>query len=95
MANIKVIWSDEALSSFEKIVDYVFNEWGIHPVLDLQYEIERLVIAIRNNGKLCPDSKIIGLRKCVLSKHTSLVYRITHSHLEIVTFLDNRSEHLY
>jgi Plasmid stabilization system protein len=95
MAKSKVIWSTEALDSLERILDYVFEEWGINPVMDLQNEIERLIIAIRNNKKLCPDSKTVGLRKCVLSKQTSMIYKIAKSQLEIVTFIDNRSEHHY
>lgn len=95
MAKTKIIWSTEALDNLDRILEYVFDEWGINPVLDLQNEIERLIIAIGNNKKLYPDSKITGLRKCVLSKQTSLVYRIVKSRLEIVTFVDNRSEHKY
>lgn len=95
MAKTKIVWSTEALDNLDRILEYVFDEWGINPVLDLQNEIERLIIAIGNNKKLCPDSKITGLRKCVLSKQTSLVYRIVKSRLEIVTFVDNRSEHKY
>lgn len=95
MTKTKINWSDEALDKLDRILEYIFEEWGINPVLDLQKEIESLIIAIRNNKKLCPDSKMIGLRKCVLSKQTSLIYKITKSHLEIVTFLDNRSDHKY
>jgi len=95
MAKSKICWSNEALDKLDLIFDYIFEEWGINPVLDLQNEIERLIIAIGDNKKLCPDSKIVGLRKCVLSKQTSLIYKITKSQLEIVTFIDNRSEHKY
>lgn len=95
MTKTKINWSDEALDKLDRILEYIFEEWGINPVLDLQKEIESLIIAIGNNKKLCSDSKIIGLRKCVLSKQTSLIYKITKSHLEIVTFLDNRSDHKY
>lgn len=95
MTGTDIIWSNEALDSLDHTLEYVFEEWGINPVLDLQEEIERLIIAIGNNKKLCPDSKVIGLRKCVLSKQTSLVYKIVKSKLEIVAFLDNRSDHKY
>ncbi|MNE26539.1 hypothetical protein D3C87_06100 [compost metagenome] len=95
MAKTKIVWSTEALDTLDGILEYIFEEWGINSVLDLQNEIERLIVAIGNNKKLCPDSKIIGLRKCVLSKQTSLVYRIVKSRLEIVTLVDNRSEQKY
>ena len=95
MAKNKIVWSKEALDALDQILEYVFEKWGINPVIDLQNEIERLIIAIGNNKKLCPDSKITGLRKCVLSKQTSLVYKIVKSQLEIVTFIDNRSKHSY
>lgn len=97
MANTKISWSKEALDALDAVLEYVFEEWGIKPVLDLQQEIERLIVAISKNKKLCPDSKITGtgLRKCVLSKQTSLIYQIEGSELKIVTFIDNRSEHVF
>lgn len=95
MAKTEIVWSIESLNRLDSILEYIFDEWGINPVLDLQDEIERLIIAIGNNKKLCPDSKIIGLRKCVLSKQTSLVYKVAKSRVEIITFVDNRSKHKY
>jgi plasmid stabilization system protein ParE len=95
MGKTKVIWSEEALSALDSIMEYIFEEWGINPVIDLQNEIEKLILAIGNNKKLCPDSKVTGLRKCVLSRQTSLIYKISKFKLEIVTFIDNRSKHPY
>jgi mRNA-degrading endonuclease YafQ of YafQ-DinJ toxin-antitoxin module len=31
-----------------------------------------------------------GLRRCVFSKQTSIIYRIKEEYLEVVRFLDNR-----
>jgi plasmid stabilization system protein ParE len=79
----------------DKIIDYVFEEWGIQPVLKLEHEINCLVKALAKNKKLCPKSQILNIRKCVVMEQISLIYKIESSNLEIVTFIDNRSKHNY
>ncbi len=39
MAKTKIVWSTEALDTLDGILEYIFEEWGIHSVLDLQNEI--------------------------------------------------------
>lgn len=90
-----IIWSNDSLVVLDKIIDYVYEEWGIQPVLKLEHEIIVLVKALSKNKKLCPKSKILDIRKCVLMEQVSLIYKIESSHLEIITFIDNRSEHSY
>ncbi len=95
MPKYKIVWSDESILTLEKIMDYIFKEWGIQPIIDLQLEVDRLIHLLTTNKKLCPKSKAINVRKCVVSEQTSMVYKIERSHLEIVTFIDNRSKHNY
>lgn len=95
MPKNNIIWSDESLLVFDEIVDYIFEEWGIIPVLDFQNEINRLINLLENNKKLCPKSKIVNIRKCVITEQTSLIYKIKGNLLEIITFIDNRSKHRF
>lgn len=95
MPKTTIIWSSEALDRLDDIFEYIYEEWGIATVLDFQNELNRLLYALTKNKKLCPTSKIVNLRKCVLSKQTSLVYRFSSSTLEIITLIDNRSDHSY
>ncbi|MFN5984100.1 MAG: type II toxin-antitoxin system RelE/ParE family toxin [Fluviicola sp.] len=88
-----IIWSDESLLAFDEIVDFIFEKWGIIPVLDFQNEINRLIFLLGKNKKLCPKSKTVNIRKCVISEQTSLIYKIEGNLLEIITFIDNRSKH--
>lgn len=95
MSKIKITWSSEALETYDKIIEYIFSIWGIKPVIQLHHELKLLIKSIETNHKLCPKSKLVGLRKCVLSKQTSLIYSISRTKLVIVTFIDNRSQHTY
>lgn len=95
MRNNTITWSAESITILEDILDYIYAEWGINTVIDFQNELNSLLKAICKNHRLCPASKVIGFRKCVLSKQTSLIYRFSKSKLEIVTFIDNRSNHMY
>lgn len=95
MPKYKIVWSDESILTLEKIMDYIFEEWGIQTIVDLQLKLDRLIHLLTTNKKLCPKSKVINVRICVVSEQISMVYKIEHSHLEIVTVIDNRSKHGY
>lgn len=43
MAKSKVVWSNEAIDTLDRILEYIFEEWGINPVIDLQNEIVTFV----------------------------------------------------
>ncbi len=47
------------------------------------------------NKELCPASKLLTYRKCVVSKQTSLIYTIHDTSIFLITFIDNRALHNY
>ncbi|RLD59814.1 MAG: type II toxin-antitoxin system RelE/ParE family toxin [Bacteroidetes bacterium] len=90
-----VFWSPEASSSYEDIILGLFERWTIDIVEQFENEVNKLIFRLSKNKKLCPPSKKKNLRKCVIHKNISLVYRINMTEIELVTFIDNRSEHSY
>ncbi len=95
--DLQIYWSLEAESRYLEIINYLLDHWTIREVNNFIIEVERLLSLLIKHKHLCPSSqKKKGLRKCVISKQTSLIYRITEpNRLELVTFIDNRSEHAY
>jgi plasmid stabilization system protein ParE len=92
---MKIIWSNQAKISYEKIIDFILEQWSPDIAFNFESKTNRLLDNLKNNKKLCPVSKKKQLRKCIIHKNTSLIYRIIEQNIEIVTFIDNRSKHQY
>ena len=88
---MKVIWSKQALNDLESLADYLFSHWGEDTGDKYLLRINELVIKISTNPKMYPESKIRrGVRRCVISKHNTLYYRVLPHHIEVITVFDNR-----
>ena len=95
MAKLNITWTQEALDSFEKISLSIIKKWGFRPAKEFDDEVNRLLNHLQNNSGLCPPSKKKDIRKCVVSKQTSLIYRVKETSIQLIAFVDNRSEHHY
>ena len=92
---MEIIWSDTALNTYLHIVDYIYNEWALTEVVNFQESVEKLLAQLTVNKELCPPSKLLSYRKCVVSKQTSLIYTIHNTSIFLITFIDNRALHNY
>lgn len=90
---MKIIWSEQAKNSYEKIIDFILEQWNSDIALDFESKTNTLLDKLKQNKNLCPASKKTKLRKCVIHKNTSLIYKINNPNIELVTFIDNRSQH--
>ncbi|MCB9426978.1 MAG: type II toxin-antitoxin system RelE/ParE family toxin [Flavobacteriales bacterium] len=90
-----IIWSDEARVTYDKIIDELIENWKIDVVLDFEEKTNGLLNHLKIHKKLCPPSKRKRLRKCVIHKRVSLIYRINKSNIELVTFIANSTNHKY
>jgi hypothetical protein len=87
-----IVWSDEARNTYDNAIDDLIDKWEIEVVLDFETKTNLLLDHLKNYKKFCPPSKKKKLRKCVIHKNTSLVYK---NNIELVTFVDNHTEHNY
>lgn len=92
---MNLIWSDEAKTTYNGIIDYLLKEWHTEIAIDFENKTNNLLDQLKINKKLCPPSKIKKLRKCVIHKNASLIYRIKSNTIELITFVDNRADHNY
>jgi addiction module RelE/StbE family toxin len=90
---MKIVWSETAFNTYVKILDYLTENWTKKEVEKLEKSLEKLLQNIITNNKLCPVSKLIGYRKCVVSKQTSLIYTLENTQIQLITFIDNRALH--
>ena len=88
-------WSDEAVLTYNKTIDYLLEEWNADIAENFETKTNSLLDRLKTHKHLCPESNIIHLRKCVLHKNTSLIYRVKNDIIELVAFINNNTEHIF
>ncbi len=89
----KIIWTDEALDNLANIIEYLEHRWTKREIHNFSRLLDRQVNLIRLNPELFPVSATsLGLRKSVLTKQTTIYYRIDGKQIRIVTLFDNRQD---
>ncbi len=90
-----IIWSDEAKKGYEKIIDDLLNKWPVNIALDFEQKMNELLDNLLKNNQLCPVTRYKALRKCVIHKNASLIYKINNKNIEIVTLIFNKDAHWF
>lgn len=88
-------WTKEADESYLDTLAFILEKWTVKEALHFEKLTEELLVNLSHNMKLCPELKVLKVRKCVISEQTSLIYRIVAKSIEIIVFIDNRSKHSY
>jgi plasmid stabilization system protein ParE len=87
----KLIWSNEALTNLKDIIDYLESRWTQREIKKFAQLLDRQLKLIQDNPLLFSGSeKSNGMRKAVLSKQTTIYYRIITFEVHIITLFDNR-----
>lgn len=90
---LKIRYSHRASNEQIALLEYVLNRFGENTAKQVYHKIEKVLAEIANMPNMYRSSKRKkGLRKCVLSKQTSIYYRVTGDYLEIVSFRANRKD---
>ena len=91
---MNIILSPEASRQLERLFEYLENEWSSETRRKFQQKFYRFANTIKLMPNAFPLSKTFpGCRKCVVSKQTSIYYRILEepdSVIQIITIWDNR-----
>jgi plasmid stabilization system protein ParE len=89
----QIVWSPLAESDFAKILEYLNKKWDekvTNHFIDLT---EELIGQISNNPRQFPVIyKKEKIRKCVLTKHSTLFYRDSKSRVDILRIYDTRQD---
>ena len=87
----KLIWTEEAISNLENILDYLTKEWAQREVNNFKKKIGRQVDLILMNPFMFPKSDYNPrLRKAVLSRQTTIFYEIRKNDIYLVYIFTNK-----
>ena len=90
MANV-LKWTDRAIEEYDKLLEYLYGEWGEEITLGVTLEVEKAIFRIHNSPEHLPVvQKRRNVRRCVMSPQTSIFFKIKKDYIEISTLFDNR-----
>lgn len=87
---LKIEWSDEAEETYLDILNYLENNWSRKEVLKFIKRTEALFETILTQPYLFKASQNQYIRKAVIGKQNAILYRVTDTHIYLLTFWDNR-----
>lgn len=87
----KVIISQIAQKRLELLFEYLLEEWSHKVKSEFIKKLDKNIQIIKDQPASFPESeKESGLRKCVITKHTTLYYQFNDKEIQILTLFDTR-----
>lgn len=87
----EVIWSPESENELSGILNYLITEWSIDIAKSLLDNVNEHIEKISLNPQLYPIIFRKGkFRKCVVTKHNSIIYVLNKETVYILRIFDTR-----
>ena len=87
-----IVWTDEALNELDKVIGDLTARWTAKEANRFFRELEKkLQLIALNPTAFAASSYRADVRRCVVSKQTSLFYEVVNVTVRIVSVMDNRS----
>jgi plasmid stabilization system protein ParE len=87
----KVIISKTAEKKLNSLFKYLLENWSAKVKSNFIKKLDHNIDHIKSEPESFPESqKDLGLRKCVITKQTTLYYRFDSDQIKIVTIFDTR-----
>lgn len=83
-------WTSKAQDSFTEIVKYLHENWSNKEIDNFVFKVQKKLNVISINPKLFQKSDKKSIHRVVITRHTSLYYRILNSEIHLLLFFDNR-----
>jgi plasmid stabilization system protein ParE len=84
-------WTTRALNEYDKLIDYLYKEWGEEITQRVIDEIDQTLLRIEKSPEQYPIIiKSRKVRRCVASPQTSIFFKIKSNWIEISSVFDNR-----
>lgn len=84
-------WSDRALNETIRLAEYLMNEWGEEVTLRVKEQIDNSAVRIQQSPEhFAIFSKGKNIRRCVMSRQTSIFFKVYKNEILIISVFDNR-----
>ena len=92
---MEVVWTNTALETFLKVIDYLYDYWTFEKMNEFDIKVDKLIERVSIFDEICPESNLFGYRKCQIDQYNAMIYHIVNNKLLFVTFVDSRSNNIY
>jgi len=83
--------SKRAMKKLDSLLGYLEEEWSSKVKHEFVLKLDKSLKQIQKQPDSFPESeKIKGLRKCVVTKQTTVFYKYSKTSIDVVTIFDNR-----
>lgn len=87
---MNVVWTRKANTSFNGIVDYLLEVWTIEIATNFVDHVDHTIMQIAENPEMFKVSDYDRVsRAALITKHTTMFYRILNGSIEIEYFWGN------
>lgn len=77
----------------KKLFDYLLEQWSPKVKNEFVEKLDNCIQIIKRQPEIFPEShKRKGLRKCVVTKQTTLYYSFNAKRINVVTIFDTRQD---
>lgn len=88
---LSVIWTTRAVSDLDNIIEYLKMNWSDREIVNFNNKLNKAISLISSRPKIFRSTlRRKNLRRCVLSKQTTIYFQEGESALYIVSLFDNR-----
>ena len=90
---MKIRLSELAIFKLERLSEFLVSKWSIESNLKFLKKLDSKLKTIQSNPESFPESEIeLGLRKCVVTKQTTVLYEIQGDIIYVLTIIDTRQD---
>ncbi|HTB33010.1 MAG TPA: type II toxin-antitoxin system RelE/ParE family toxin [Bacteroidia bacterium] len=86
----KVFWSEKAKNDYKGILNYLDQNWSSKEVIQFADKLEQNIGRLVLNPEIGASSKKKLVRRLVISKQTSIYYKVIRGSIYLITLYDNR-----
>jgi len=91
--NREIRLSVRAMKKLDNLLIFPEKEWSTKVKNDFLRKLDKSLKQIQKLPGSCAESeKIRGLRKCIVTKQTTIYYKASDTTIDIVTIFDNRQD---
>lgn len=84
-------WSPRSKQDYLNLLDYLTDKWGNKTIKKFNDRLQSILELISERPEIYPSSgKKKQVRRCVISRQTSLYYQVKKDKIELITLFDNR-----
>jgi plasmid stabilization system protein ParE len=87
----RIDWSEEAINNLDSIIDYLSSKWTNREIRNFYKLLDKKLVLISKNPNLFSYSELkLNVKRCVLSKQTTIYFEVNDHNIVILTLFDNR-----